>query len=198
MHFLKLQERGWSRSIHKTSTWTIGGNKSVESTELQDSSSDEEATRRLALAQGQSNSFLNLQKSQDSSSKTHLTLLNTATNNNTSKSPGQRSNASSPLNNREEHSDQLNRSTLSIISQCSRLSPSPTSPRSRINRRTSSNEFQIEQHVSFEDEINDEKSKKFDDINETVGHKSEFNLCDQLKSSQVQSSRCVKVIEIRE
>ena len=58
MHFLKLQERGWSRSIHKTSTWTIGGNKSVESTELQDSSSDEEATRRLALAQGQSNSFL--------------------------------------------------------------------------------------------------------------------------------------------
>lgn len=183
------KERGWSRSIHKTSTWTIGGNKSVESTELQDSSSDEEATRRLALAQGQSNSFLNLQKSQDSSSKTHLTLLNTTTNNNTSKSPGQRSNASSPLNNREEHSDQLNRSTLSIISQCSRLSPSPTSPRSRINRRTSSNEFQIEQHVSFEDEINDEKSKKFDDINETVGHKSEFNLCDQLKSSQVQSSR---------
>ena len=75
MHFLKLQERGWSRSIHKTSTWTIGGNKSVESTELQDSSSDEEATRRLALAQGQSNSFLNLQKSQDSSSKKVKNLM---------------------------------------------------------------------------------------------------------------------------
>lgn len=171
------KERGWSRSIHKTSTWTIGANKSLESTEPQDSSSDEEATRRLTLARGHSNSFSSLQRNQDGiTNKAHSSSLNSAqSTSSTSKSRGQRL---SPLNSREECLDQLDRSTLSITSQCSRLSPSPTSPRSRISPRANSNDSQIEQHVSFEDEIIDEKNKKLDDINEAA-RKLEISSCDQ-------------------
>ncbi|XP_012176762.2 rabphilin-1 [Bombus terrestris] len=181
------KERGWSRSIHKTSTWTIGGNKSLESAEPQDSSSDEEVTRRLALARGQSDSLSSLQRNQDSiTTKTYSLSSNSAQpTSSTSKSRGQRL---SPLNSREECLDQLDRSTLSITSQCSRLSPSPTSPRSRISLRASSNDSQTEQHVSFEDEIIDDKNKKLEDINEATC-KLEINLCDQPKSSQILSFR---------
>ncbi|OAD52496.1 Rab effector Noc2, partial [Eufriesea mexicana] len=183
------KERGWSRSVYKTSTWTIGGNKSHESTEFQDSSSDEETTRRLALARGQSSSISSLQKNQDNTTnKIHSTLSDSVqSTSSTSKSPGQRSNGLLPLNSREEYSDQLDRSTLSISSQCNRLSPSPTSPRSRINPKAS-NDSQIEQHVSFEGEIIDEKNRKLDDINEAT-RKLEFNSYEQSKSTQVQSPR---------
>lgn len=116
-----------------------------------------------------------------------------------SKSSGQRShNGLSPLNSREDGSDLLDRSTLSIASQCSRLSPSPTSPRSKTSPKAG-NDSQIEQRVSFEDEINDGKSNKFDDINELSGstRKLEINSCDQLKNTQVQSLRYVKMINER-
>ncbi|XP_076640120.1 rabphilin-3A [Colletes latitarsis] len=189
------KERGWSRIGHKQSTWTIGGNKSLESTELQDSSSDEEVTRRLALTRGHSSSFSNLQKSQDSTANTTLSpFLNSAqsTSNSASKSPEQKLNDTSPLNNREEYIDQLDRSTLSITSQCSRVSPtaSVTSSRLRTNGRTS-NDSQIEQRVSFEDEIIDEKNGKFDEPCESKDdyRKIEFHPCDRLKCSQVQSLR---------
>nr|XP_034175975.1 rabphilin-1 [Osmia lignaria] len=185
------KERGWSRSVHKTSTWISGGNKSLESSELQDSSSDEEATRRLALARRQSSSFSSLQKNQDSiTNKTHSSFSNSAQSTSSiCKTPsGQPSNGLSPLNNRDECSDQLDKSTLSITSQCSRLSP--TSPRSRTNSKTA-NDYQIEQRVSFEDEIMDEKNKKFHDINDSNDdvHKAEFNSRNQSKISQVQSLR---------
>ncbi|CAL7948960.1 unnamed protein product [Xylocopa violacea] len=185
------KERGWSRSVHKTSTWTIGGNKSVESAEPQDSSSDEETTRRLALARRQSSSFSSLQRNQDNvTNKTHSTLSNSAqSTSSTTRSSGQRSNGLSLLNSREECSDQLDKSTLSIASQCSRLSPSPTSPRSRLNQR-SSNDFQLDQRVSFEDEVIEEK-KRLNDINDLneATQQVEFNSCDQSKNSQVQSLR---------
>ncbi|KOC69296.1 Rab effector Noc2 [Habropoda laboriosa] len=186
------RERGWSRSMHKTSTWTIGGNKSLESTELQDSSSDEEATRRLALARRQSNSFSNLQRNQDSiTNKTYSTPSNSAQSTSSAfKSSEQRTNGLTSLNSREEYSDQLDRSTLSIPSQCSRLSPTPTSPRLRTSPK-SSNDSHIEQRVSFEDEITDEKNKKFNDNNDLSegARKFEFSSYDQSKRSQVQSPR---------
>nr|XP_012153756.1 PREDICTED: rabphilin-1-like isoform X3 [Megachile rotundata] len=183
------KERGWSRSIHKTSTWISGGNKSLESAELQDSSSDEEATRRLALARRQSNSFSSLQRNQDSiTNKTHSSFSTSGQ----STSSGQPSNSLSPLNNRDECSDQLDKSTLSITSQCSRLSPttSVTSPRSRTNSKTTS-DYPIEQRVSFEDEIMDEKNRKLNDINDSNDdiHKAEFSTRNQSKISQVQSLR---------
>lgn len=190
------KERGWSRIGHKQSTWTIGGNKSLETTELQDSSSDEEATRRLALTRGHSNSFTNLQRNQDSLTiKTLSPFPNSAqsTSSSVSKtSPGQRSTDLSLLNNREECSDQLNRSTFSITSQCSHVSPtaSVTSSCLRTNGKAT-NDPQIEQHVSFEDEMVEEKNTKFDDPYEIKDdyRRIEFHSCDRLKSSQVQSFR---------
>ncbi|XP_076664027.1 rabphilin-3A isoform X3 [Andrena cerasifolii] len=190
------KERGWSRICHKTSTWTIGGNKSLESTEIQDSSSDEEVTRRLAFTRGHSDSLTNLQKSQDSSvtSKSLSPFSNSAqsTSNVSKTSPGHQSNDASPLNSRDGCANQLDRSTLSIPSQCSRVSPtaSVTSSRLRANGK-STHDPQIEQHVSFEDEIIDEKSKKSDNPNELNDdiRRMEFNLCDRLKNSQVQSLR---------
>ncbi|XP_054003082.1 uncharacterized protein LOC128889457 [Hylaeus anthracinus] len=176
------KERGWSRIGHKQSTWTIGGNKSLESTDLQDSSSDEEATRRLALTRGHSTSFTSLQRNQHSTTnKTLSPFLNSAqsTSGSASKiSPGQRSNDLLSLNNREDCSDQLDRSTLSITSQCSRVSPTASVTSSRLR-------------VSFEDEIVDEKNKKFDDPYELKDdyRRIEFSSCDRLKSSQVQSLR---------
>ncbi|KZC07201.1 Rab effector Noc2 [Dufourea novaeangliae] len=163
------KERGWSRIGRKQSSWIVGGNKSLEPIEPQDSSSDDEVTRLSP--------FSNSAQSTSSVSKT---------------SPGQRSNDLSPSNNREECSDQLDKSTLSIASQCSRVSPtaSITSSRLRSNGKTI-NDPQIEQHVSFEDEIVDEKNKKFDNPNglNDDTRRMEFNLYDRLKSSQVQSPR---------
>lgn len=197
--YIVFQERGWSRSVHKTSTWISGGNKSLESSELQDSSSDEEATRRLALARRQSSSFSSLQRNQDSiTNKTHSSFSNSAqsTSSICKTSSGQPSNGLSPLNNRDECLDQLDKSTLSITSQCSRLSP--TSPRSRTNSKTT-NDYQIEQRVSFEDEIMDERNKKFHDINDSNDdvHKAEFNSRNLSKISQVQSLRYVRIINTR-
>ncbi|XP_076231530.1 rabphilin-3A [Calliopsis andreniformis] len=189
------KERGWSRIGHKTSTWTIGGNKSLESNEIQDSSSDEEATRRLAFARGHSDSLTNLQKSQDSSttSKTLSPFSNSgqSTSSASKTSPGQQPNDLSPLNSRDECSNQLDRSTLSITSQCSRISPtSVTNSRLRTNGKAT-HEFQVEQRVSFEDEVIDEKNKKLvnssDSNNDT--RRIEYSLRDRLKNSQVQSLR---------
>ncbi|CAK9832833.1 Double C2-like domain-containing protein beta [Anthophora retusa] len=189
------RERGWSRSIHKTSTWTIGSNKSLESAELQDSSSDEEATRRLALARGQSNSFSNLQRNQDSiANKTYSTPSNSAQSTSSAfKSSEQRTNSLlTPLNSREEYSDQLDRSTLSIPSQCSRPSSSPTSPRLRTSPKAG-NDSHVEQRVSFEDEIIDEKNKKLNDVNDLseAVRKFDFSSYDQSKRSLRSNSTTV-------
>nr|XP_033341825.1 synaptotagmin-like protein 4 [Megalopta genalis] len=163
------KERGWSRIGHKQMSWTVGGNKSLELTEPHDSSSDEEVTRLSP--------FSNSAQSTSSVSKI---------------SPGQRSNDLSPLNNREECLDQLDRSTLSITSQCSRISPTSSVASSRLRTNgKATNDPQFEQRVSFEDEIITEKVKKSDnpsDINNDT-RRIEFNSYNQLKNSQVQSLR---------
>ncbi|XP_031835130.1 rabphilin-3A [Nomia melanderi] len=163
------KERGWSRIGHKQSTWTVGRNKSMEFIEPHDSSSDEEVTRLSP--------FSNSVQSTTSVSKI---------------SPGQRSNDLLSLNNREECSDQLDKSTLSIASQCNRVSPTPSvaSSRLRTNGKTT-HDTQFEPHVSFEDEVINEKMKKSDNpsnVNNDT-RKTEFNTYNQLKSSQVQSLR---------
>lgn len=106
----------------------------------------------------------------------------------------------SPLNNRDEYSNQLDKSTLSITSQCSRVSPTASVPSSRlrVNGKVS-HESHVEQRVSFEDEIIDEKNKRLDNPNDLndVTRRIEYNLRDRLKNSKVQSLRYVRMRNLR-
>lgn len=183
------KERGWSRSAHRTSTWTIGGNnRSLEAAEPQDSSSDEEATRRLTLARGQSHSFSSLQRNQDGANKAVPGFAQTPSPNrkssSSSSSGGQRL---SPLNSRREQddSDRLDKSTLSIPSQCSRLPPTPTSPRLRLSPKASTDSQVEQQRVSFEDEILEEKGKKSYDINDLNEAVRKLELDNRSKTYQI-------------
>ncbi|XP_024881722.1 uncharacterized protein LOC112460971 isoform X2 [Temnothorax curvispinosus] len=161
------KERGWSRPGHRTSTWTIGGPcKSLDSTDAQDSSSDDDATRRLAVTRGHSPT--NLSSNRDSTS-TKLTISSPATSTSSPRSPRGRPNGLSPSGYREDaSSDRLDKSCLSIASQCSRLSPtgSISTPRSRASGK-SPNEPQVEQRVSFENIfVDDEKANEADEDEE--------------------------------
>ncbi|XP_011268190.1 rabphilin-3A isoform X2 [Camponotus floridanus] len=160
------KERGWSRPSHRTSTWTIS--RSLDSTDAQDSSSDDDATRRLAVTRGHSISPTNLSSNREGT-PTKLTVSSPATSTSSPKSPRGRPNGLSPSGYREDAgSDRLDKSCLSIASQCSRLSPtgSISTPRSRTSGRSPSG-LQTEQHVSFENIfVDDEKANEADDDEE--------------------------------
>ncbi|XP_029158180.1 uncharacterized protein LOC114930547 isoform X3 [Nylanderia fulva] len=156
------KERGWSRPSHRTSTWTI--NKSADSTDAQDSSSDDDATRRLAVNRGHSPTNLS---SNRESTPTKLTISSPATSTPSPKSPRGRPNGLSPGYRDDAGSDRLDKSCLSIASQCSRLSPTGSigTPRSKTSGKSPSS--QTEQHVSFEDIfVDDEKANEADDDEE--------------------------------
>ncbi|XP_011268185.1 rabphilin-3A isoform X1 [Camponotus floridanus] len=188
------KERGWSRPSHRTSTWTIS--RSLDSTDAQDSSSDDDATRRLAVTRGHSISPTNLSSNREGT-PTKLTVSSPATSTSSPKSPRGRPNGLSPSGYREDAgSDRLDKSCLSIASQCSRLSPtgSISTPRSRTSGRSPSG-LQTEQHVSFENIfVDDEKANEADDDEEEDSENSS-NLkdattsLDRSKSTQVQSLR---------
>ncbi|KAG5324861.1 DOC2B protein, partial [Pseudoatta argentina] len=187
------KERGWCRPGHRTSTWTIGGPcRSVDSTDAQDSSSDDDVTRRLAVARGHSPTNLS---SNRESTPTKLTISSPGTSTSSPKSPRGRTNGLSPSSYREDtSSDKLDKSCLSIASQCSRLSPtcSISTPRSRASGK-SPNELQVEQRVSFEDIfVDDEKANEADDDEEEdteETRKDASTSLDRSKGSQVQSLR---------
>ncbi|EZA56948.1 hypothetical protein DMN91_000764 [Ooceraea biroi] len=186
------KERGWSRPGHRTSTWTIGGPcKSLDSTDAQDSSSDDDATRRLAVVRGHSVSPTNL--SNRESTPTRLTVSSPGTAASSPRSPRGRPNGLSPSG-YDTSSDRLDKSCLSITSQCSRLSPtgSISTPRSRASGR-SPNGLQVEPRVSFEDIfVDNEKANEADDDEEEnteEARKDALVSLDRSKSSQVQSLR---------
>ncbi|KYQ60372.1 Double C2-like domain-containing protein beta [Trachymyrmex zeteki] len=186
------KERGWCRPGHRTSTWTIGGPcRSVDSTDAQDSSSDDDVTRRLAVARGHSPTNLS---SNRESTPTKLTISSSAPSTSSPKSPRGRPNGLSPSGYREDaSSDRLDKSCLSIASQCNRLSPTGSiSPRSRASGK-SPNELQVEQRVSFEDIfVDDEKAHEADDDEEEdteETRKDTSTSLDRSKGSQVQSLR---------
>ncbi|XP_018395495.1 PREDICTED: rabphilin-1 isoform X3 [Cyphomyrmex costatus] len=186
------KERGWCRPGHRTSTWTIGGPcRSVDSTDAQDSSSDDDVTRRLAVARGHSPTNLS---SNRESTPTKLTISSPATSTSSSKSPRGRPNGLSPSGYRDDaSSDRLDKSCLSIASQCSRISPtgSISTPRSRASGK-SSNELQVEQRVSFEDIlVDDEKANEADDDEEEdteENRKDASTSLDRSKGSQTKST----------
>ncbi|XP_011334962.1 uncharacterized protein LOC105277911 isoform X3 [Ooceraea biroi] len=181
------KERGWSRPGHRTSTWTIGGPcKSLDSTDAQDSSSDDDATRRLAVVRGHSVSPTNL--SNRESTPTRLTVSSPGTAASSPRSPRGRPNGLSPSG-YDTSSDRLDKSCLSITSQCSRLSPtgSISTPRSRASGR-SPNGLQVEPRVSFEDIfVDNEKANEADDDEEEnteEARKDALVSLDRSKSSQ--------------
>ncbi|XP_011873883.1 PREDICTED: rabphilin-1 isoform X3 [Vollenhovia emeryi] len=185
------KERGWSRPGHRTSTWTIGGPcKSLDSTDAQDSSSDDDVTRRLVITRGHSPTNLS---SNRESTPTKLTISSPATSTSSPRSPRGRPNGLSPSGYREDaSSDRLDKSCLSIASQCSRLSPTGSigTFRSRASGR-SPNE-QVEQRVSFEDIlVDDEKANEADDDEEedTEGARKEASTSlDRSKGSQTKGT----------
>ncbi|XP_018054000.1 PREDICTED: rabphilin-3A [Atta colombica] len=187
------KERGWCRPGHRTSTWTIGGPcRSIDSTDAQDSSSDDDVTRRLAVARGHSPTNLS---SNRENTPTKLTISSPGTSTSSPKSPRGKPNGLSPSSYREDaSSDRLDKSCLSIASQCSRLSPtgSINTPRSRASGK-SPNELQVEQRVSFEDIfVDDEKANEADDDEEedTEETRKDASISlDRSKGSQVQSLR---------
>ncbi|KYN41143.1 Double C2-like domain-containing protein beta [Trachymyrmex septentrionalis] len=187
------KERGWCRPSHRTSTWTIGGPcRSMDSTDAQDSSSDDDVTRRLAVVRGHSPT--NLSNNREST-PTKLTISSPGTSTSSPKSPRGKPNGLSPSSYREDaSSDRLDKSCLSIASQCSRLSPtgSISTPRSRASGK-SPNELQVEQRVSFEDiVVDDEKANEADDDEEEdteETRKDASTSLDRSKGSQVQSLR---------
>ncbi|XP_070161840.1 rabphilin-3A isoform X2 [Polyergus mexicanus] len=166
------KERGWSRPSHRTSTWTIS--RSLDSTDAQDSSSDDDAMRRLAVNRGHSISPTNPSSTNRESTPTKLTVSSPASSTPSPKSPRGRPNGLSPSGYREDAgSDRLDKSCLSIVSQCSRLSPTGSigTPRSRTSGRSPSGRspsgLQTEQRVSFEDMfVDDEKANEADDDEE--------------------------------
>ncbi|XP_039313455.1 uncharacterized protein LOC105207601 isoform X1 [Solenopsis invicta] len=185
------KERGWSRPGHRTSTWTIGGPcRSADSTDAQDSSSDDDATRRLTVARGHSPTNLS---SNRESTPTKLTISSPATSTSSPRSLRGRPNGLSSSGYREDaSSDKLDKSCLSIASQCSRLSPTGSiSPRSRASGK-SPNELQVEQRVSFEDIfVDDERANEADDdeeedVQET--RKDASTSIDRSKGSQTKSA----------
>ncbi|XP_029158179.1 rabphilin-3A isoform X2 [Nylanderia fulva] len=184
------KERGWSRPSHRTSTWTI--NKSADSTDAQDSSSDDDATRRLAVNRGHSPTNLS---SNRESTPTKLTISSPATSTPSPKSPRGRPNGLSPGYRDDAGSDRLDKSCLSIASQCSRLSPTGSigTPRSKTSGKSPSS--QTEQHVSFEDIfVDDEKANEADDDEEENSEnastpKDASTSLDRSKGTQVQSLR---------
>ncbi|XP_018339752.1 PREDICTED: uncharacterized protein LOC108747030 isoform X2 [Trachymyrmex septentrionalis] len=186
------KERGWCRPSHRTSTWTIGGPcRSMDSTDAQDSSSDDDVTRRLAVVRGHSPT--NLSNNREST-PTKLTISSPGTSTSSPKSPRGKPNGLSPSSYREDaSSDRLDKSCLSIASQCSRLSPtgSISTPRSRASGK-SPNELQVEQRVSFEDiVVDDEKANEADDDEEEdteETRKDASTSLDRSKGSQTESA----------
>jgi len=164
----------------------------MDSTDAQDSSSDDDVTRRLAVARGHSPTNLS---SNRESTPTKLTISSPGTSTSSPKSPRGKPNGLSPSSYREDaSSDRLDKSCLSIASQCSRLSPtgSINTPRSRASGK-SPNELQVEQRVSFEDIfVDDEKANEADDDEEEdteETRKDASTSLDRSKGSQVQSLR---------
>lgn len=163
----------------------------MDSTDAQDSSSDDDVTRRLAVTRGHSPTNLS---SNRESTPTKLTISSSATSTSSPRSPRGKPNGLSPSSYREDaSSDRLDKSCLSIASQCSRLSPTGSiSPRSRASGR-STNELQVEQRVSFENIfVDDEKANEADDDEEEdteETRKDASTSLDRSKGSQVQSLR---------
>ncbi|KAG7205152.1 hypothetical protein KM043_005519 [Ampulex compressa] len=182
------KERGWSRGPQRTSTWTIGAAcKSLDSVDPQDSSSDDDATRRFAVARDRSTSSVNLQGNRDSS--TFKTVASGQGASGKTLRRG-RSNGSSPVAQRDELSDRLDKSCLSIASQCSRLSPSGST--TTLRSRRSPNGLHPEQRVSFEDEAEREE-RSIERENDVEGEEEHRRIdgisLDRSKSSQVHSIR---------
>lgn len=185
------KERGWCRPGHRTSTWTIGGAcRSLDSTDAQDSSSDDDTTRRLAVARGHSPTNLS---SNRENTPTKMTISSPATSTSSQRSARGRPNGLSPSGYREDtSSDRLDKSCLSIASQCSRLSPtgSISTPRSRASGK-SPNELQVEQRVSFENIfVDDERANEADDDEEDTEEtrKDASTSLDRSKGSQTKIS----------
>lgn len=193
------QERGWSRPGHRISTWTISGPcKSLDSTDAQDSSSDDDATRRLAVIRGRSVSPTNLSSNREGT-PTKLTVsspIGTAAS--SPKSPRGRPNGLSPSGYREDNSsDRLDKSCLSIVSQCSHLSPTGSigTSRSRASGK-SPNGLQVEPRVSFENIfVDDEKANEADDDEDEDVEQARKDSLDRSKGSQVQSLRYVRMMD---
>nr|XP_050870110.1 uncharacterized protein LOC127073090 isoform X3 [Vespula vulgaris] len=130
----KKKERDWfragQRTLGQTSCKTISVCKSLESKETQDSSSDEEATRRLIGARICYSSSPSLQGIQDIDgiSKEQITSYDAQTPNGFSEVKNRTNDHSSSTGHRDESLSTTNRldksSIFSIHSQCSRLSPS--------------------------------------------------------------------------
>ncbi|XP_020282446.1 uncharacterized protein LOC109854092 isoform X2 [Pseudomyrmex gracilis] len=180
------KERGWCRPSNRTSSWTIS--KSADSTDAQDSSSDDDATRRLAMTRGHSVSPTNLSITREGT-PTKLTVSSpVGTAASSPKSPRGRPNGLSPSGYREDmSSERLDKSCLSIASQCSRLSPtgSIATFRSKTSPSKSPNDSQVERRVSFEDIfVDDEKANEADDDEEEYANEPRKNSSGSLERSK--------------
>ncbi|KAL2746144.1 rabphilin-1-like isoform X1 [Vespula maculifrons] len=195
----KKKERDWfragQRTLGQTSCKTISVCKSLESKETQDSSSDEEATRRLIGARICYSSSPSLQGIQDIDgiSKEQITSYDAQTPNGFSEVKNRTNDHSSSTGHRDESPSTTNRldksSIFSIHSQCSRLSPSTlatlqishTNEKSMCDQRNGSS---LDDNVSTEVlRLEDNGDKQSDFIDDSR------NSTDRCKGSQVQSVR---------
>lgn len=181
------------------STWTIGSGtcKSVESADPQDSSSDDDATRRLAVVRAHSVSSTNLPSNREGT-PTKSTISSPVPSNTPSpRTPRGRPNGLSPSpGHRDDGSDKLDKSCLSIASQCSRLSPTGSigTTRSKASGK-SANGLQVEQRVSFEESVEDVRPNEADEDEEDDTEEIRRDaIQDRSKSSQVQSLRYVRTM----
>lgn len=158
--------------------------------------------RRLAVNRGHSISPTNPSNTNRESTPTKLTISSPATSTPSPKSPRGRPNGLSPSGYHEDAvSDRLDKSCLSIASQCSRLSPTGSigTPRTKTSGRSPSGKspsgLQTEQRVSFEDIfVDDEKANEADDDDEEDSEnsstpKNATTTLDRSKATQVQSLR---------
>lgn len=145
------------------------------------------------MVRGHSISSTNLPSNRESNPKPRISSP-TSTSAPSPRTPRGKPNGLLPAGYRDDSHDRLGRSSLSIASQCSRLSPTGSigTSLSRINNKSAN---AVEQHVSFENvAFDDEEASEENDEEENV-QKSRKDTCsvDRSKSSQVQSPRYVRI-----
>ncbi|XP_032680844.1 rabphilin-3A [Odontomachus brunneus] len=168
----KKKERGW------TSTWAIGRqNRSSESTDQQDSSSDDEVGR-LSVTRGHPISPTNLPSNRTSVKSTVSSPVPSSTS--SPSTPRGKPSGSSPLGYRENGPDKLNKSCLSQIS--------PTGSKGTL-RSTASGKSPLQQRVSFVDDekMNEAENDEGEAVEETSRNASIY--LNRSKGLKVQSLR---------
>ncbi|XP_047344321.1 rabphilin-1-like isoform X1 [Vespa velutina] len=192
----KKKERDWSRvgqrTLGQSSCKIISVCKSLESNEAQDSSSDEEATKRLIGARSCYSSSPSLQGIQDINgiSKQQIMSYDAQTPNGFFKIKSRSNGYSSPTGHRDESSSTTTTNRLdkfSIHSQYSRLSSAATLRTSRTNEKSTCDQrggSSLDDNASTEEiRLEDNGDEQSDFIDDSLGSS------DQCKSSQVQSVR---------